>query len=46
VSRDADLLELGDLATLNGRDFSSRFPALRILTPPQFLAELDADSRT
>jgi hypothetical protein len=44
VSRDADLLELGDLATLNGRDFS--FPALRILTPPQFLAELDADSRT
>ena len=40
VSRDADLLSLGDPATPEGRAFAVTFPALRILTPPQLLAEL------
>lgn len=42
VSRDKDLLDLMDLATTVGRDFSVRFPQLRILPPHQFLVELEA----
>jgi putative PIN family toxin of toxin-antitoxin system len=37
VSRDLDLLSLGNLATLEGRDFRSRFPDLQILTPTELL---------
>jgi putative PIN family toxin of toxin-antitoxin system len=42
VSRDNDLLALMDPADPAGRDFLQRFPTLRILTPPAFLATLDA----
>jgi putative PIN family toxin of toxin-antitoxin system len=37
VSRDRDLLSLGDSATADGRDFKSRFPELQILTPTELL---------
>lgn len=37
VSRDLDLLSLGDSATADGRDFKSRFPELQILTPTELL---------
>jgi putative PIN family toxin of toxin-antitoxin system len=40
VSRDMDLLTLGDLTTPEGRDFAARFPGLEILTPPQLLSRL------
>jgi putative PIN family toxin of toxin-antitoxin system len=40
VSRDNDLLSLGDLASAEGRDFAARFPGLEILTPPQLLARI------
>jgi putative PIN family toxin of toxin-antitoxin system len=43
VSRDHDLLSLGDLATPEGHNFAQRFPGLQILTPPQLLAMLAAD---
>ena len=37
VSRDKDLLDL-----TNRDDFTSRFPNLRIMSPPQFLRELES----
>lgn len=43
VSRDGDLLSLGDLNRAEGRDFAQRFPGLQILTPPQLLAMLASD---
>jgi putative PIN family toxin of toxin-antitoxin system len=42
VSRDKDLLSLMDAAGPAGRDFRARFPNISILTPPQFLQELEA----
>ena len=42
VSRDHDLLSLMDLASETGSDFHKRFPTIRILTPPAFLAEITA----
>ena len=46
VSRDKDLLTLMDADNPDGVNFQNRFPTLRILTPPQFLVELDGrDSR-
>jgi putative PIN family toxin of toxin-antitoxin system len=41
VSRDNDLLSLGDPGTPEGRDFAARFPDIKVLTPPQLLAQLD-----
>lgn len=41
VSRDKDLLSLRDPATIEGKDFMSRFPDLEILTPPEVLKLLD-----
>ena len=41
VSRDNDLLALGDQSKLDGRDFAKRFPTLSILTPPAFLQRMD-----
>jgi putative PIN family toxin of toxin-antitoxin system len=41
VSRDRDLLDLMNLNTSEGRDFRSRFPQLRILTPVEFLDALE-----
>jgi putative PIN family toxin of toxin-antitoxin system len=43
VSRDNDLLALGDPTRPEGRDFALRFPGLQILTPPQLLTMLAAD---
>lgn len=40
VSRDKDLLELMDSTQPAGRDFRARFPALRIVAPPEFLVEV------
>lgn len=40
VSRDNDLLSLGDLTTAEGRGFAARFPELEILTPSQLLARI------
>jgi putative PIN family toxin of toxin-antitoxin system len=40
VSRDKDLLALGDAATPEGRGFAARFPGLEILTPPQLLSRI------
>ena len=37
VSRDLDLLSLGDASTPEGRDFRIRFPDLEILTPTELL---------
>ena len=42
VSRDRDLLSLGNVTTVEGADFRSRFPQLRILDPVSFLQELEA----
>jgi len=42
VSRDRDLLDLMDMTRPDAAQFRSRFPALRILEPVQFLRELDA----
>lgn len=42
VSRDRDLLDLGDPARPESIEFRRRFPTLRILQPVQFLRELDA----
>jgi hypothetical protein len=44
VSRDNDLLSLGDPATAEGREFAARFPGLEILTPPQLLARIASPS--
>ncbi|MCC6494018.1 MAG: putative toxin-antitoxin system toxin component, PIN family [Pirellulales bacterium] len=44
VSRDNDLLALGNRSTTEGRDFAARFPGLTILTPPQLLQLLQASS--
>jgi predicted nucleic acid-binding protein len=43
VSRDRDLLDLMDWNTREGRDFRSRFPQLRILTPVEFLEALETE---
>ena len=40
VSRDKDLLSLSDPTTEKGAELSSRFPDLRILTPPELLQSL------
>ena len=40
VSRDLDLLSLGDPQTADGQDFQRRFPGLQILTPTQLLQQL------
>ena len=40
VSRDKDLLSLGDPTREKGAELSSRFPGLRILTPPELLQSL------
>jgi putative PIN family toxin of toxin-antitoxin system len=40
VSRDNDLLSLGDPANADGKDFAARFPGIAILTPPQLLERL------
>lgn len=45
VSRDNDLLSLMDDATAEGRAFRARFPGMRVLTPPGFIAELTAPLR-
>jgi len=42
VSRDLDLLSLGDSSTSEGRDFKNRFPELQILTPTELLNLLSA----
>jgi predicted nucleic acid-binding protein len=42
VSRDKDLLDLGNPARPESTEFHRRFPTLRILEPVQFLLELDA----
>jgi putative PIN family toxin of toxin-antitoxin system len=42
VSRDKDLLDLGNPSRPESIEFHSRFPSLRILEPVQFLRELDA----
>ena len=44
VSRDKDLLDLTDSTKADGVDFRARFPDLRILSPVQFLAELQRSS--
>lgn len=41
VSRDRHLLMLADAGREEGRDFQSRFPALRILDPVELLRELE-----
>lgn len=43
VTRDNDLLDLGDPATADGREFHDRFPGLRIVQPTELLASLRAD---
>jgi putative PIN family toxin of toxin-antitoxin system len=43
VSRDLDLLDLMDRSLPDARVFQSRFPQLRIVTPPEFLREFEAD---
>jgi putative PIN family toxin of toxin-antitoxin system len=45
VSRDRDLLDLGDLTRQEAIEFHRLFPTLRILEPVQFLRELDAAQR-
>ena len=42
VSRDNDLLSLGDRSTAQGQDFATRFPNIEILTPTELLAQLRA----
>ena len=46
VSRDRHLLELIDQATVAGREFQSRFPAMRIITPDALLKEVEASRAT
>jgi predicted nucleic acid-binding protein len=41
VSRDLDLLFLGDPSTPEGRDFQARFPDVEILTPTELLRLLN-----
>ncbi len=41
VSRDKDLLDLMDLAKPEAADFQNRYPALRILSPVEFLREVE-----
>jgi putative PIN family toxin of toxin-antitoxin system len=41
VSRDQDLLSLKDTSTQSGRDFTARFPAIEILTPPELVRRLE-----
>lgn len=43
VSRDRDLLSLGDRTTPEGQDFYRRFPELEILTPTELLIRLTAE---
>ena len=43
VSRDLDLLDLMDMSRAEGREFRRRFPNLKILTPPAFLAEVGVE---
>lgn len=45
VSRDRHLLTLIDAATPNGRTFRQQFPDLRIVTPVEFLTELEVRKR-
>jgi putative PIN family toxin of toxin-antitoxin system len=40
VSRDKHLLKLVDVRSAEGRDFTARFPQLRILEPAPFLREI------
>ena len=41
VSRDLDLLSLGDRSTPEGREFQARFPDIEILTPTELLRLLN-----
>ncbi|MCL2646362.1 MAG: putative toxin-antitoxin system toxin component, PIN family [Phycisphaerales bacterium] len=38
VTRDADLLDLMNASQDEGKEFQTRFPTLKIVTPPAFLA--------
>ena len=38
VTRDADLLDLMNASQNDGKEFQTRFPTLKIITPPAFLA--------
>jgi putative PIN family toxin of toxin-antitoxin system len=42
VSRDHDLLVLGDSATPEGADFRTRYPGIEIIPPVELLTRLDA----
>jgi putative PIN family toxin of toxin-antitoxin system len=43
VTRDKDLLDLMVMSLPEASDFRSRFPQLRILTPPEFLKEVESE---
>jgi putative PIN family toxin of toxin-antitoxin system len=45
VSRDNDLLHLTDPRTPEGREFLQRFPHLRVVQPPELLAEVGQTAR-
>jgi putative PIN family toxin of toxin-antitoxin system len=44
VSRDKDLLSLMTETNVEGRTLRHRYPGFRVLTPPEFLRLLDANS--
>jgi putative PIN family toxin of toxin-antitoxin system len=46
VTRDNDLLDLTDSSKAGGAEFLSRFPSLRIVTPVQFMREIESRTKS